>query len=54
MKALAIVSLIIAIGIAGYEATWFGKSSLAPVLFALAVAIIFQAAYALTIKEREE
>lgn len=45
MKALAVVSLIIAIGVAIYEVTWFGKSSLAPVIFALAVALILQAAY---------
>lgn len=44
MKILAIIALVIAIGIAGYEATWFGRSSLAPVIFALAVALILQAA----------
>lgn len=49
MKVLAIISLIIAIGVAGYEGVvWLGKSDLAPVIIALAVAIIFQSAYALT------
>jgi len=51
MKALAVISLAIAIGIAGYEAVnWLGKSSLSPVIIALAVAIIFQSAYSLTKK----
>lgn len=48
MKALAIISLAIAIGVAGYETTWLGKSELAFVIIALAVAIMFQAVYALT------
>lgn len=52
MKVLAVISLIIAIGVAGYEGVvWLGKSSLAPVIIALAVAIIFQSAYALTRRE---
>jgi len=51
MKALAVISLAIAIGVAIYEGTmWFGKSSLSPVIIALAVAIIFQSAYSLTKK----
>jgi hypothetical protein len=51
MKALAIISLAIAIGVAGYETTkWFGKSDLAVVIIALAVAIMFQAAYSLVRK----
>lgn len=51
MKALAVISLAIAIGVAVYEGTmWFGKTSLAPVIIALAVAIIFQSAYAITKK----
>ncbi len=51
MKALPIISLAIAIGIAGYEATmWLGKSDLAFVIIALAVAIIFQSAYSLVRK----
>lgn len=55
MKALAIIALVIAIGVAGYEATmWLGKSDLAPIIIALAVAIMFQSAYSLTRKEREE
>jgi len=45
MKMLPIISLIIAFGIAGYEVSWFGKSSLAPVIFGLAVALILQAIY---------
>ena len=51
MKALAVISLAIAIGVAVYEGTmWFGKSDLAVVIIALAVAIMFQSAYALTKK----
>jgi hypothetical protein len=46
MKALPIISLAIAIGIAGYEAVvWLGKTGLAPVIIALAVAIMLQSAY---------
>lgn len=48
MKVLPIISLIIAIGIAGYEGTmWLGKTSLAPVIIALAVSMILQSAYLL-------
>lgn len=47
MKALVVISLITAIGIAGYEISWFGKSSLAPVIFGIAVALILQATYLL-------
>jgi len=51
MKVLAIISLAIAIGVAIYEAAmWLGKSDLAVVIIALAVAIIFQSAYSLTKK----
>lgn len=51
MKTLPIIALCIAIGIAGYEGTvWLGKTGLAPVIIALAVAIIFQSAYSLTKK----
>jgi hypothetical protein len=47
MKVLPIIALCIAIGIAGYEGTmWLGKTSLAPVIIALAVAIMLQSAYA--------
>lgn len=46
MKVLPIIALIIAIGIAGYEgAVWWGKSGLAPVIIALAVAMMFLSAY---------
>ena len=51
MKVLAIISLAIAIGVASYEATmWLGKSDLAVVITALAVAIILQSSYALVKK----
>jgi len=51
MKALAVTSLAIAIGVAIYEGTmWFGKTGLAPVIIALAVAIMFQSAYSLARK----
>ncbi len=51
MKALAIIALLIAVGVTGYEGiVWWGKSSLAPVLIALSVAIVLQSAYALTLK----
>jgi hypothetical protein len=51
MKALAVISLAIATGVAIYEGTmWFGKSDLAIVIIALAVAIMFQSAYSLTKK----
>jgi len=49
MKALPIIALAIAIGIAGYEGTvWLGKTGLAPVIIALAIAIMFLAGYQLT------
>lgn len=51
MKALVIIALAIGIGIAGYETVrWLGKSDLAFVIIALAVAIIFQSAYSLVRK----
>ena len=52
MKVLAIISLAIAIGVASYEATmWLGKSDLAVVITAIAVAIILQSSYALVKKQ---
>ena len=51
MKILVVITLVIAIGVAGYEGVvWLGKSDLAPVIIALAVAIMFQSAYSLTRK----
>ena len=46
MKALAWISLAMGIGIAIYEGViWYGKSELAPVIIALAIAITLQSAY---------
>ena len=45
------IAMGIAIGVAVYEGVvWWGKSSLAPVLIALAVAMVCQSAYLISIK----
>ena len=51
MKVLGWIPLVMGIGIAMYEGvTWYGRSELAPVLIALAIAIVFQSAYSLAKK----
>jgi len=51
MKALLGVSLGIAIIVFFAETEWLGKSTLAPVIMALAIAIALQAVYSLFKKD---
>jgi len=46
-KTLLWISLIVAGAVAIYELTWVGRSDLAWVIFAVAVAVILQAVYLL-------